>query len=281
MDDEERGFPDVKEILPGGKEEPPDEAARKQEETGRDSIKVSQIRYIKYYAYRRPMAGRRRVFIITQAERMVDAAFNAFLKVLEEPPSLTHFMLLTAYPERIPATIASRCAALRFGFITREDIEKRLLADGLGPERARVLAVVARGSLKAALEADWKEVGQARREAWEILRSLLRREKGAEFLEGVGSLRRAAKTTEALTSLWEAMAAFLRDLLLLREGGDAGLLMNPDYEAALKAEASSLSSAEIQAVLDRVGLSLAGLEKSLNLGLLVSAFYSDIIDRQP
>ncbi|MBN2199756.1 MAG: hypothetical protein JW747_07910 [Candidatus Aminicenantes bacterium] len=280
MEKEERGSPDVKEILPGGKEEPPDEERRKnEEESGKDSIKVAQIRYVKYFAARRPLFGRKRVYIISQAEKMVEPARNAFLKVLEEPPPLTHFILLTAYPEQLPPTIISRCTRIPFGLIPREDIEKHLLSLGRDAEEARVLARLSRGSLDAALETDWEDVSRERREAWDILRTLLRRQGGADFLEDYGSLRRGEKTNEILRRLWGSMEVFLRDLLLVRESGDPGRLMNPDYEDDLKAEASRLSSGEIQAALDRVARSLAGLDRSLNRSLLVSAFYSDIIDR--
>jgi len=281
MEDEAKGFPDVKEILPGGKEEPPDMEKRKEreEESGLDSIKFRQIRFVKYFAYRRPMSGRRRVYIIDRAEKMTPPARNAFLKVLEEPPTLTHFILLTAYSEQIPQTILSRCTRIPFGLIPREDIERHLLSLGRKPEKARVLAFLARGSLEAALEADWKDVNRERKEAWDILRALLRREGGSAFLEDYGALRRGARTNEILSRLWETMGVFLRDLLLVRESGDPGLLMNPDYEDDLRTEASRLSPGEIQAALDRVARCLAGLEKSQNRALLVSAFYSDIIDR--
>ncbi|OGD10327.1 MAG: hypothetical protein A2Y86_04095 [Candidatus Aminicenantes bacterium RBG_13_62_12] len=279
MEDENKGFPDVKEILPGGKEILPWVEKNNDEEAGSDVIKIRQVRYVKYHAYRRPMAGRKRAFIFNEAEKMSEPSFSAFLKVLEEPPPLTHLMMLTAYPERIPQTIASRCSLMQFGPLPREDIERHLISLGREPERARVLAYLSSGSLETALEADWKEVNQVRREAWEILRALLRREGGAEFLEDYSFLRRGKGTTERLARLWEAMAAFLRDLLLARESEDLRLLMNPDYEAALRAEASSLSPGEIQSALDRVESSLKGLRTSRNLSLLVSAFYSDIIDR--
>jgi len=278
-DETQAGFPDVKEILAGGLEEPPDEPPeKKDDEVGKNTIKVRQIRYLKYFAYRKPMMGKKRTFIITEAEKMTPGAASAFLKVLEEPPPLTHFILVTAFPDLILPTIKSRCMILSLGLIPREEIERHLLARGWEQSRARIMAFLSGGSLETALQSDWEEVEARRKRAWDLLRSLLRREGGAEFVADFGSLRRA-QAAEELTRLWETMSLFLRDLLLAREGGDSRHLMNPDYEDEVQALAAGLSRAKIEDALAGLDRALAGLEKNLNLGLLVSSFYSDIIEK--
>jgi DNA polymerase-3 subunit delta' len=278
-DGTQAGFPDVKEIVSGGPEEPPDESPEKRdEESGKNTIKIRQVRYLKYYAYRKPMVGKKRIFIITEAEKMTGGAASAFLKVLEEPPPLTHFILLTAFPDLILPTIQSRCMILRLGQIPREEIERQLLARGWEENRARVLAFLSGGSLEAALRADWEEVEARRRRAWDLLRSLLRQEGGADFVTDFGFLRRS-QAGEELARLWETMSIFLRDLLLAAEGADSRYLMNPDYEEEVHALAAGLDRTKIQETLAGVDRALAGLDKNLNLGLLVSSFYSNIIER--
>jgi len=281
-DESRAGFPDLIEIVPGGPEEPPDEPPekkdKKDEEAGKNSTKIRQVRYLKYYAYRKPMVGKKRIFLISQAEKMTPGAASAFLKVLEEPPPLTHFILTTSFPDLILPTITSRCMVLRLGLIPREEIERLLLAQGWEADRARVMAFHSGGSLEAALQADWEEVEARRKRAWELLRSLLRREGGAEFVADFASLRRTQAAGE-LTDLWETMGLFLRDLLLAVEGGDNRLAMNPDYEPEVRSLAAGLSRAKILGALAGLDRALAGLEKNLNLGLLVSAFYSDIIEK--
>ncbi len=279
-EDEKRGgFPDLKEIVPGGPEEPPDESPeKKDEESGKNSIKIRQIRYLKYYAYRKPMVGRKRVFIITEAEKMTEKAANAFLKVLEEPPPLTHIFILTAFPDVILPTIKSRCMILRLGLVPRDEIERQLLAQGWEEDKARVLSFLSGGSLEAALGADWEEVEARRRSAWEMLRSLLRQEGGSNLLADYGFLRRG-QAAEELARLWETMAVFLRDILLAVEGADGRRLMNPDYEEEIGGLAAGLTRTKVQETLDRVDQALAGLDKNLNFGLLVSSFYSDIIEK--
>jgi DNA polymerase-3 subunit delta' len=78
------------------------------------SIKIDQVRDVIERAGYRPFEGHRRVVIIDEADAMVSAAQNALLKVLEEPPSSTVFILLTARPDMLLPTVQSRCQRLRF-----------------------------------------------------------------------------------------------------------------------------------------------------------------------
>src|SRR3954454_10898402 len=78
------------------------------------SIKIDQVRDVIDRAAYRPFEGRRRVVIIDQADALVPAAQNALLKTLEEPPSSSVFILVTARPDVLLATVRSRCPQLRF-----------------------------------------------------------------------------------------------------------------------------------------------------------------------
>src|SRR5688572_1659368 len=73
------------------------------------AIKVDQVRDLIDRAAYRPFEGRRRVVIIDEADALVSAAQNALLKTLEEPPSLSVFMLITARPDALLPTVRSRC----------------------------------------------------------------------------------------------------------------------------------------------------------------------------
>lgn len=85
---------------------------------GSDGLHVATVRAIVRHASLAPAMGRRKVFIVGQAERMApnegqDAAANAFLKLLEEPPDDTTIVLTTAEPGALLPTIRSRVVALR------------------------------------------------------------------------------------------------------------------------------------------------------------------------
>jgi len=87
---------------------------------------VDDIRSIVDQVEYSPTQGRFRVFIIDEVHMLSNAAFNALLKTLEEPPSYVIFILATTEPNKLPITILSRCQRYDFGRLSSEIIEDRL-----------------------------------------------------------------------------------------------------------------------------------------------------------
>src|SRR5258708_2085297 len=70
----------------------------------------------------RPYAGGRRVAVVGRAERLTEQAANSVLKTLEEPPPQSHIVLCAAHPERLPATILSRCQSFACGPLSPAEV---------------------------------------------------------------------------------------------------------------------------------------------------------------
>lgn len=120
------------------------------------SIRIDQVRDIIERVAYRPFEGRRRVVIIDEADALVPAAQNALLKTLEEPPSLSVFMLITSRPDVLLATVRSRCPRLRFRPLDPDDVVAALVKRGKSDAEARAIAATAHGSMSVALEAGRK-----------------------------------------------------------------------------------------------------------------------------
>jgi DNA polymerase III subunit delta' len=90
-------------------------------------------RVIRAAAYR-PFEGGKRVFVVEAAEAMRDESQNALLKTLEEPPDFVHLILLSAEPEALLETIASRCQPVDFAPLSPEVLEAELTAEASGAE---------------------------------------------------------------------------------------------------------------------------------------------------
>jgi DNA polymerase III delta' subunit len=249
-------FPDVQEVKPSGQ-----------------VIRVDRVREMRQAAYMRPMVGRKRVFIISEADKMNDESFNTVLKILEEPPLFSHFILLTDNPYLILATIKSRCQVLQFVPIGREEIARTLLEKGYPEDRARIMSLFVRGNLEEALDLNWDEVREARREAWALFLSIAKPEKPALFLRSYGFVQRNL-IREDLKKTLEIMASFCRDLVLMKEKGDLSLLLNPDYEEELRALENSCGLEKCWEFLRRVDGAVSGLDKNLNMSLIGCAFHS-------
>lgn len=117
--------------------------------------RVEEIREMLEKVNYPPQFVRYKVYIIDEVHMLSNAAFNALLKTLEEPPSYMVFILATTEPQKIPATILSRCQRFEFGRIREQDIISRLkvaLKPGQQAEEAalELIAVSAEGSMRDA-----------------------------------------------------------------------------------------------------------------------------------
>src|SRR4051812_13560319 len=83
---------------------------------------IDEIRELRDAARYAPARDRFKVYILDEAHQITDAAFNALLKTLEEPPAHVVFMMATTEPENIPQTIRSRCQHFSFHAVKFDDI---------------------------------------------------------------------------------------------------------------------------------------------------------------
>jgi DNA polymerase-3 subunit gamma/tau len=118
---------------------------------------IDEIRELREAARYRPARDRFKIYILDEAHQITDAAFNALLKTLEEPPDHIVFMLATTQPEDIPQTIRSRCQHFSFRAVKFDDIVAQL-RDLVGRENIQadddalaLLAEAGDGSMRDAL----------------------------------------------------------------------------------------------------------------------------------
>src|SRR5512133_2494821 len=83
---------------------------------------IDEIRALRENVKFAPAASKHKIYIIDEAHQITDAAFNALLKTLEEPPSHVVFILATTEPQKIPLTILSRCQRYRFRLLSSKEI---------------------------------------------------------------------------------------------------------------------------------------------------------------
>jgi len=99
-----------------------------------------------------PFEAARRVFVLEQADALIEQAANKLLKTLEEPAPFVHLILLTdRLPEVLP-TIRSRCQLVRFDALAPDELAERLGRHGIAPEQAAACARLALGDGERALE---------------------------------------------------------------------------------------------------------------------------------
>ena len=87
---------------------------------------VEDIRQMREKVKYKPAEGKYKIYIIDEVHMLSGSAFNAFLKTLEEPPESVIFVLATTDPQKVPATIISRCQCFDFHSVSRKTIQTRL-----------------------------------------------------------------------------------------------------------------------------------------------------------
>lgn len=97
-----------------------------QEIDGASNRGIDEIRSLRENVKFAPASSRYKVYIIDEAHQITDAAFNALLKTLEEPPDHVVFILATTEPQKIPITILSRCQRYRFRLLSNKEIMGRM-----------------------------------------------------------------------------------------------------------------------------------------------------------
>jgi len=164
------------------------------------SIGVDEMRAIVQIASRRPATGHRQIVVIEDADRLTEGAANALLKVVEEPPPSTVFLLCapSVDPEDIAITLRSRCRHVALVTPSTEAIAQVLVdSDGLTPDTANWAASVSGG-----------HVGRARRLATDA-EARERRERSLMLVRDAATPSRAYAAAEELVAAAEAEAVVL------------------------------------------------------------------------
>ncbi len=200
------------------------------------TVSVEDIRRVRSDAYVVPNEAERKVYIIASAHKMNEMAMNAFLKVLEEPPSYVNFILECEDKAMLLQTVKSRCVSFRMGELTDASVTKKKLEKAY--ENAAIISrAIASGS--------------------EI-----------EMMKVLGIFE---KDKEALKLALEEVILILRDALVLKNNADNCLSQNED---AAKELSSGMTAEKIINAMNVVNDTLSGLQHFANQNLLLARLSS-------
>ena len=194
--------------------------------TDKAVLPVKEIRDLIDSLSEKPYEGGKRTVILHEAEKMNDAAQNAFLKTLEEPDGQTVFFLLTAHPEALLPTIRSRCRPIYMPRLPEETIRAELLARGQEPGKAAYAARLCEGVLGRAIALCGNDPYYAYRDEAVALLSTVRER--ADIPKASLAWEERRKPEDSLPFL-DAMETVLRDVWRVQ----AGL---PPFDAQIDSE---------------------------------------------
>ena len=229
---------------------------------------IDEIRELRDAARYAPSRDRYKIYILDEAHQITEAAFNALLKTLEEPPSHVIFMMATTEPENIPQTIRSRCQHFSFHAVKFDDILAQLrmiaAAEQVDAEDAALalLAEAGDGSMRDALSIMDQAIASAPLDDGRAVLS------GAQIRELMGSVPNAiferlleavaagesAQLMEQLnllvnaghspSSLARQMVRYLRNALMAKLGGEQTELLQISGDERARAARTALLFSE-------------------------------------
>jgi DNA polymerase-3 subunit gamma/tau len=232
---------------------------------------IDEIRELREAARYRPSRDRYKIYILDEAHQITDAAFNALLKTLEEPPDHVVFMMATTEPENIPQTIRSRCQHYSFHAVRFDDILTQLRTitteENLVAEDAALalLAEAGDGSMRDALsimdqaiasaniddgrphleaEAIRELMGTVPNAVFERLMESISENNSAALIEEVNRLLNAGNSPVQLA---RQFVRYLRNALMSKIGGENTELLqiSPDERARVSRSAMLFSEEDI------------------------------------
>ena len=244
---------------------------------------VDNVRDLRDDAIYSPSQVKMRVYIIDEVHMLSISAFNALLKIIEEPPEHLLFILATTELHKVPATILSRCQRFSFRRISQEDIAARLQYVAyqenidLDDSAARVLARMADGGMRDGLslldQCASATVGELTAERVYACLGIAGERKAAELMGYIAAhdTRKALELFNKLYADGKEMAALLdelacltRDLLILKTAPEAGITMlsgvASDKEAPALAKA--FSGGELVRMMELLEETMSGFTRS-------------------
>jgi DNA polymerase-3 subunit gamma/tau len=229
---------------------------------------IDEIRELRDAARYAPSRDRYKIYILDEAHQITDAAFNALLKTLEEPPAHVIFMMATTQPEDIPQTIRSRCQHFSFHAVKFDDIlaQLKMIAEkeevGAEEDALALLAEAGDGSMRDALSIMDQAIASAPVEAgravlsaaqirelmgsvpnavFERLLEAVAAGQSAELMEQLNLLVNAGHSP---SSLARQMVRYLRNALMSKLGGEQTELLQISGDERARAARTALLFSE-------------------------------------
>jgi DNA polymerase III subunit delta' len=252
----DNAHPDVRNVAPDGQ-----------------FIKIDQMRSLSREVFFKPFEGRRRVFIIDEAEKFRDESANSILKTLEEPPDTSFLILITSRPNDLLPTIRSRCQTYRFAPLSANDIEQLLQGrTSYSPLERQLLARIAGGSLGRALTVDPAEYRRQRDEMMGVLEACSNDFLYANAMKAATGWLDKRKQAE-FGSKTDILFTLLRDLFLLKAGAEANAIMHADLYSKLIGLSTKYSVGQLTGATRSLDHLEAGTRRNLNRSLATDQFF--------
>jgi len=254
-------FPDVTYLVPDGQ-----------------FYKKDQILDLIEENYKRPMISDRKIFILSEANKMNESSSNSFLKVLEEPSDSTIFILLTKNKSQLLPTIRSRCQILNFYSPTKKEIYNHLIKIGYDQDKAELLSSISRSSIDNVLKEDFYTLQNKRSVYLEILEKLIKKKNIDEVLLALhDKSRNRSKFIDSFREMINLISLMLRDIMIFKIELKKEFLINIDFSENLFDLQRYISLEKILYLIRRMEFIQRDIKRNLNSKILILEFINSYV----
>ena len=213
----------------------------------------------------KPYSGPKKIYIISDGEKMTVQAQNALLKTLEEPPEYAVILILTTNVGALLPTILSRCVILSMKPARDEQVKKYLMQSMEIPDyKADICVAFARGNVgKANILAGSEEFDKVKEEAVSLLKSI----KDMEINEVVSAIKRINEYKLDVNDYLDIFSVWYRDVLLFKATHDANHLIFKEEIQYIRRVADKSTYEGIETIIDGLDKAKQRLTANVNFDL--------------
>lgn len=235
----------------------------------KESIAVDDIRDLQMDMLKKPYEDGKKVYIIHDAQKMTEQAQNALLKTLEEPPEHTLIIMLADNMYSLLKTIMSRCQILKFTRAPERDIERYLIDKmSIPKEEAKYISAFSDGILGKAMDfIEDEQFKNTRNEVIDLAAGLYKCDKFIALSKADYFLQ----NRERIDNILDVMMSFFRDMLIYKECGDKGLIINLDKENIIQREYSKYTTDSLYNIIDCIKKTAGSMKYNINFQLAIEA----------
>ncbi len=226
----------------------------------------------------RPYGGKRKIYIVDEAEKMNQQAQNALLKTFEEPPEYATILLLVTNLEELLPTIRSRAVTLNMKPVRDDLIKKYLMETVKIPDyRADICVAFARGNVgKAKLLSANEDFDTLKNTVLNVLKNI----KNLEATELMAAVKSSGSYKATINDYLDIILVWYRDVLLYKATGNPNDLIFKEEIQYIRKVADSISFEGIEAIVEALDKAKRRITTNVNFELTMELLFLEMKERQ-
>jgi len=271
--------PDIKFIIPEAKSWSSQDLRQKYElkaenpysrieYTGTTSISIDKIRDLKNEAKYTPYEAKKKVFILSEVDKLTREGANSFLKLLEEPPDNLLIILISRSLNMILDTIKSRCQIIYFPPLSIEEASSVVSKFQEISESERKIIRISQGNLKNIFENLNQEIDDKRKIVYDFLKASA--SGSAIKIQEVVDVIAQRKDKNFLLDILNLLILWFKDAIHLISAEDKAEIINVDFEEEIKRFAKSYTNSDFEFIVTEIEKTVSNVRNNVYTPLLLT-----------